>query len=95
MLFPVPPSPPALWSIGIERDAELLERFQCGYKVEPHNQDCLAWLKVFNFHRAGRVLIYADPPYLIETRSSQKRYKCDYTVDDHKRLLGVLSDIGV
>jgi DNA adenine methylase len=85
--------PPAIWSIGIERDAELLERFQCGYKVELHNQDCLAWLKVFNFHMAGRVLIYADPPYLIETRSSQKRYRCDYTVDDHKRLLGFLSDI--
>jgi hypothetical protein len=34
-----------------------------------------------------------DPPYLIETRASRKRYTYDYTADDHKRLLGFLLDL--
>ncbi|KOQ95167.1 DNA methylase [Pluralibacter gergoviae] len=43
--------------------------------------------------RMGRVLIYCDPPYLPETRSSAARYRYEYTVDDHKRLLMRLRDL--
>ncbi|WP_225322384.1 DNA adenine methylase [Klebsiella pneumoniae] len=43
--------------------------------------------------RMGRVLIYADPPYLPETRSSSTRYRYEYSVEDHKRLLMRLRDL--
>ena len=39
------------------------------------------------------MLIYTDPPYLIETRTSKKRFKYDYALDDHKRLIGILTSI--
>ena len=55
--------------------------------------DCLEWLKGFSFYSAGRVLIYADPPYLIATRTSKKRFNYDYALDDHKRIIGLLTSI--
>ena len=85
--------PAAIRSIGIDPNAEVLQGFACDYEVELFEDDCIEWLNQFNLYNAGRVLIYADPPYLIETRSSQKRYKCDYTVNDHKRLLNLLLGI--
>src|SRR5262245_37997506 len=65
--------PAALRSIGIDRNADVFREFACDYRVELFEDDCIEWLKHFNPYTAGRVLIYADPPYLIETRSSQKR----------------------
>ncbi|OES45255.1 DNA methyltransferase [Domibacillus iocasae] len=35
------------------------------------------------------VLIYADPPYIIETRT-KRHYKCEMTLDDHVELLEML-----
>ncbi len=43
-------------------------------------------IKRFNF---PRVLIYADPPYLLETRN-RKQYRCEMTDDDHRELLDTL-----
>ncbi|WP_275575647.1 hypothetical protein, partial [Stenotrophomonas maltophilia] len=40
-----------------------------GAAVETYNVDCLAFLRDFDFSAAGRVLIYADPPYVLATRS--------------------------
>ncbi|WP_060417849.1 DNA adenine methylase [Serratia marcescens] len=45
------------------------------------------------FSQHGRVLIYADPPYLPETRTSRARYRHEYTVDDHRRLIDVLRTV--
>ena len=42
----------------------------------------------FNFEN---VLIYCDPPYLLETRFG-KQYKQEMTNEDHKRLLAVLQE---
>ncbi|CAI1155685.1 Site-specific DNA methylase [Serratia entomophila] len=47
-------------------------------------------LEAGTFSQHGRVLIYADPPYLPETRTSRARYRHEYTVDDHRRLIAVL-----
>ncbi len=49
--------------------------------------DFFAALKWKNF---GRVLVYADPPYVRATRTSAKRYRHDYTDDDHRRLIACL-----
>jgi hypothetical protein len=47
--------PAAMRSVRIERDAEVLRRFQCDYAVELFEQDCIEWLKGFSMYAAGRV----------------------------------------
>ncbi|WP_440866204.1 DNA adenine methylase [Symbiopectobacterium purcellii] len=42
------------------------------------------------FTKLGRVLVYCDPPYMPETRTSRARYRYEYTVADHGRLLACL-----
>lgn len=37
------------------------------------------------------MLIYADPPYLLNTRGG-KQYRCEMTEQDHVELLAALSD---
>ena len=41
----------------------------------------------------GRVLVYSDPPFLPETRTSRARYRHEYTVADHERLLACLMSL--
>ncbi|EAB2659389.1 DNA adenine methylase [Salmonella enterica] len=45
------------------------------------------------FAKLGRVLVYCDPPYMLETRTSRARYRHDYTVADHERLLACLINL--
>lgn len=88
--------PPAEHSIGIDIDADTVKSFVFNHdlpSVSVLNEDAVDYLEKFDFSRAGRVLIYADPPYLLETRTSQARYKHEYTVDDHRRLIAALRDI--
>lgn len=82
--------PPALRSIGVEVDRRTLEAFRPTYPVELHLGDCHAFLRSFDFAGAGRVLIYADPPYLLETRTSRRRHRHEYSRDDHEQLLQLL-----
>ncbi len=39
------------------------------------------------------MLIYADPPYLLQTRTSSARYKHEFTEADHVRLIEVLKRV--
>jgi DNA adenine methylase len=54
-------------------------------------EDALRRLDVFDPRPFGRVLIYADPPYLLSTRTSLKRYRHDFTEADHLKLAAALS----
>ncbi|HBV7996050.1 DNA adenine methylase [Citrobacter freundii] len=45
------------------------------------------------FEKLGNVLIYCDPPYMPETRTSRARYRHEYTVADHERLLRCLMSL--
>jgi hypothetical protein len=45
------------------------------------------------FAKLGRVLVYCDPPYMLETRTSRARYRHEYTVADHERLLACLINL--
>ncbi len=85
--------PPAAHSIGIDVDPVPLENFTCEYPVSLRNQDAVEFIEKFDFSSAGRVLIYADPPYLHETRSSQTRYRHEYTIEDHRTLIKTLRHI--
>ncbi|HCQ7784202.1 TPA: DNA adenine methylase [Klebsiella pneumoniae] len=94
--------PPARQNWGIDIDPETIETFN---QSNPHFLDSLAenlfidvgdaveFLRSFDYTSAGRVLIYSDPPYLPETRSSSARYRHEYTVGDHYRLLRCLCSL--
>ncbi|MBQ0955332.1 DNA adenine methylase [Serratia symbiotica] len=45
------------------------------------------------FTKSGRVLVYCDPPYMPETRTSRARYRHEYSVADHERLLACLMSL--
>ncbi len=46
-------------------------------------------VKLIERYRGKDVLIYADPPYIIETRT-KRHYACEMTIDDHVELLKCL-----
>ena len=41
----------------------------------------------------GRELLYCDPPYLLHTRTSGRRYRYDYEEQDHVELLALLNAV--
>jgi DNA adenine methylase len=85
--------PLAARSIGIDIDAQVMEQFAGVSGVELYCSDAVAFLRGFDYAAAGRVLIYADPPYLLETRTSRHRYRYEYSDNDHRVLLSVLVDL--
>lgn len=88
--------PPAIRNIAIDLDVEALKNFAFTHQlshINMVNRDAVDYLETFDFTRAGRVLIYADPPYLLETRTSTARYRHEYTVADHERLLRCLMSL--
>ena len=79
---------PALRNIGIDLNQRALTKFQCTYPVELVHGCAHRFLA--NYDYRGRELVYCDPPYLQETRSSDRRYRFDYEEQDHRELLGLL-----
>ena len=82
---------PALRNIGIDRNERALARFHCDYPVEKVHGCAHRFLAQFPF--TGRELVYSDPPYLHETRSSGRRYRFEYTAQDHRELLALLKGL--
>lgn len=87
--------PAALRSIGLEIDPETIAKFGNVEGAELHNVDCITFLRTFDFATAGRVLVYADPPYVTATRGRvrHQRYRFDYTDADHVELVDVLGSL--
>lgn len=48
-------------------------------------------IKLIERYKRKEVLIYADPPYIIETRT-KRHYKHEMAIEDHIELLDVLND---
>ena len=65
--------PSALRNIGIDRNVRSIRAFRCDYEVELVHGCCHRFLAEFPF--AGDELVYADPPYLLAARKSQRRYR--------------------
>lgn len=80
-------------SIGTDIDREVIKSFGSMAGVELHQGDAVSFLRQFDFTSAGRVLVYADPPYLHSTRSSKKRYRYEYSENDHRELLSLLREL--
>jgi len=83
--------PPALRNIGIDRDARALKRLHCDYPVEKVHGCAHRFLGEYPF--TGRELLYCDPPYLLHTRTSGRRYRYDYEEQDHLELLALLKAV--
>ena len=83
--------PPALRNIGIDRDQRALEKFRCPYPVERVHGCAHRFLAKYGYR--GRELVYCDPPYLKETRTSGRCYRFDYEEQDHLELLGLLKKL--
>jgi DNA adenine methylase len=83
--------PPALHNIAIDLDPEALRTFECDYPVEKVQGCAHKFLSAYTF--SGRELAYCDPPYLHYIRTSNRRYRFDYTEQDHIELLELLKKI--
>ena len=83
--------PPALRNIGIDLDQRALEKFQCAYRVELVLGCAHRFLADYAYR--GRELVYCDPPYLKQTRSSSRCYRFDYEEQDHLELLRLLKKL--
>lgn len=86
--------PATIRAIGLEIDPVTFSCFAAIPEVETYNVDCLAFLRTFDFASAGRVLIYADPPYVMSTRSAKgPRYRFDYVDSDHADMIALLRSL--
>lgn len=68
-----------------ERLLQAAERLR-GVQIE--NVSAVKLIRRFNF---SNVLIYCDPPYLLQTRTGGKQYKKEMSVEEHIQLLEALS----
>lgn len=83
---------PAVWSIGIELDAEVLAGWR-PYEISGLslvNADAVTWLAERASVLKPDTLVYLDPPYLMHTRRSERPiYRCEMTNRQHQELLEV------
>jgi DNA adenine methylase len=80
--------PSALRNIGIDLDPQAIAGFQCSYPVELINGCAHGFLADYDYQ--GSELIYSDPPYLLRSRTSGRRFRFDYDEQDHVELLELL-----
>jgi DNA adenine methylase len=83
--------PPALCNIGIDINPRALAAFDCDYSVQLIQGCAHRFLVEYDYQ--GRELIYCDPPYLLPTRTSKRRYRFDYREQDHIDLLTLLKGL--
>jgi site-specific DNA-adenine methylase len=81
---------PALVNIGIDINQTCLDRVNDLSNTILKCDDAISFLSKYKFK--GDELIYCDPPYLLETRSSIKGryYEYEFTDWQHKKLLKLL-----
>ena len=84
---------PASHSIGIDADEQVIGTWSKreGHGVELRCERAEDFLAQYRFQ--GDELIYADPPYHPGTRRRARVYRHDYAVDDHARLLALLTSL--
>lgn len=84
--------PSAANNIGIDLDSKVIENFDCDYPVELVNGCAHQFLENYDF--SGNELLYCDPPYLVQTRTSRNsKYRFEYTKQDHIALLALVKSL--
>lgn len=82
---------PAARSIVLDKDPVVVAALRgWANAAEIHEADAIDFLRRLKVAELGRVLVYADPPYLHATRTSSKRYRCEMSDQDHEDLGEVL-----
>ncbi|MFG0547626.1 DNA adenine methylase [Pseudomonas sp. YQ_6] len=78
-------------NIGLDLDAKVIDLWRAEFPdaCELYQLDAVSFLERFPFD--GHELVYVDPPYMVQTRRRAKVYRCDYTEQDHLRLLRCLA----
>jgi len=89
---------PANVNIGIDKDPDVIahwETFGHHPDIEVVHGDALELIpRLRTSSKRRATLIYLDPPYLMETRSTQREiYNCELSSDDHRRLLDIIVDL--
>lgn len=81
-------------SYGVDGDRSCIDGFSCEGlgNVQLVHGDCREFLAGVDYV-AGRVLVYADPPYLLSTRTSRHRYRYEFSERDHVELLELLKGL--
>jgi len=86
---------PALASIGIDADGDVIAMWQRNIGALPSNTtllhaDALDWLVSNDI--SSDALVYLDPPYVMSTRRYQQRdlYRCELSDEQHVRLLEII-----
>jgi len=85
---------PALNTTLIDRDPDVTAWLAENTNGNLHllTGDALEWLPAQ--HYSARTLIYCDPPYLIRSRAQPRsRYRFEMSLEDHERLLQILSQL--
>jgi DNA adenine methylase len=90
--------PPADREIGIDLDRSMVEIARASSCSRARRRefwccDSVAFLEAFDWASAGRVVVYADPPYVWSTRTSASRYRHEYSDEDHRRLIAILRSV--
>jgi site-specific DNA-adenine methylase len=79
---------PAAVNIGVDRDRSLIDIFNYPREMTFYDQGCFEFLANNYIQYRKDTYIYADPPYLFDTRFSDRpMYKYEFTDEDHERLL--------
>ena len=80
--------------IGIDLNDVCINEFRKYHPdVELYNTNAFDFINNFQFNEAGRTVVYCDPPYVLDTRTSNKRYKHEFTDDDHIKLIQALKQL--
>ena len=79
------PNPAKAWAELPERMKYAVERLK-GVQIEQ-----LPAAELINRYNTKDVFIYADPPYLLETRNKKYLYRKEMSTEDHIQLLEMLS----
>ncbi len=85
---------PAARQIGVELDPAVIDTWGRAQYVGgwPSSQKLAIWpanfidLDLPEFQEPS-TFVYLDPPYLLETRTSRKRYRFELSQEDHRRLI--------
>lgn len=90
-------------NLGFELETATLERFE---KIVSYEFECDNVFEFFNHcgveyieslmgseRPLNDTLIYCDPPYLLETRTSNTRYKNEFTKQDHENFLNLVNQL--
>ncbi|MCG7551586.1 DNA adenine methylase [Pseudoalteromonas sp. Of7M-16] len=83
---------PARRNIGLDLSKTCIDSFDYA-AAEVYQISFFEYLRTFDYKNNGRILMYLDPPYMHETRTSKARYEYELTDEEHKELLKIVLEL--